>query len=74
MNNEKLSISLPKPLAHFINEYQTAHACKSRSQVIYEALKLLQQKELEQCYQAASAEADPAFEITIADGLDDETW
>lgn len=74
MHTEKLSISLPKRLTQFIDEYQSTHTCKSRSEVIQEALKLLQQKELEQYYREANAEIDPLFDATTADGLDNETW
>jgi antitoxin ParD1/3/4 len=74
MYANKLSVSLPNPLIHFVDEYQASHACKSRSEVIQEALKLLRQKELEHAYHAASAEVDSLFEATTLDGLDDETW
>lgn len=74
MNVEKLSVSLPSPLVCFIDEYQAAHACKSKSEVVQKAIKLLQQKELENFYRQAEGEIDPAWDITIADGLDDETW
>lgn len=74
MNTEKLSISLPSNLSHFIAEYQLAHACKSRSEVIQKALKLLQKRELAKYYREASQEIDPLFEITTSDGLNDETW
>lgn len=74
MQTGKLSISLSPSLTQFLEEYQAAHACKSRSEVIQRALKLLQQDELAQCYREASSEVDPLFEITTSDGLDDETW
>lgn len=74
MHTEKLSISLARTLVNFVDQYQTTHACKSRSEVVQEAIKLLQQKELEYHYKEASKEIDPAFDITAADGLDDETW
>lgn len=75
MNAEKLSISLSPVLAHFIDEYQKKHACKSRSEVVQEALKLLQEKELEKYYFEASKDVDPLFDITINDGLENnETW
>ena len=74
MHTEKLSVSLPRVLIRFVSEYQTTHTRKSRSEVIQEALKLLQQRELEYCYREASKEVDPAFEATSLDGLDDETW
>lgn len=47
--------------------------CKSRSQVIEEALKLLEAAELEAAYRAAAQEEDPEWETVIADGLSDET-
>lgn len=74
MHTEKLSISLSGALAEFIDIYQATHACKSRSEVIQEALKLLQQRELEHYYREAANEIDSDFEITTSDGLDDETW
>jgi len=74
MHVEKLSISLPAGLAQFLDIYQSAHAYKSRSEVIQTALKLLQQKELENEYRLAAQELDSDFEITSFDGLDDETW
>ena len=73
MRTEKLSISLPPVLSHFVEEYQLAHDCKSRSEVMQTALKLLQQKELEGLYRKASHEIDPLFDITANDGLEDET-
>lgn len=74
MNTEKLSISLPMPLSNFIAQYQTEHECRSKSEVIQKAIKLLQQKELEECYRAANNEIDSNFDITSFDGLDDEAW
>ncbi len=74
MHVEKLSVSLPTPFLHFVKEYQETHACKSQSEVIKTALKLLRQKELEEAYFQANSEIDSAFDITSADGLDDETW
>lgn len=74
MNTEKLSISLPQALIKFINEYQTQHTCKSKSEVIQKAIRLLQKKELEAFYHMAQNEIDPDFDATASDGLDDETW
>lgn len=74
MQAQKLSISLLASLLRFIEHYRVAKGCKSRSQVIEEALALLQAKELEEAYRDASVEVDPAWDITIADGLTDETW
>jgi antitoxin ParD1/3/4 len=74
MHAEKLSVSLPGALAEFVEQYRTAHACKSRSEVIERALLLLRQRELEQAYGEAAKENDPAWEITTGDGLADEAW
>ncbi|CAN5326580.1 hypothetical protein BH10PSE19_BH10PSE19_23390 [soil metagenome] len=74
MHAEKFSISLSPAFAHFVTHYKIAHQCKSRSEVIQEALRLLQQKELEGFYLEANAEIDSLYENTSADGLDNETW
>lgn len=74
MHAEKLSISLPSTLVQFVKTYQELHACKSQSEVIKDALKLLRQKELEDAYSQANSEIDTAFDITTSDGLDNETW
>jgi len=74
MYAEKVSISLPSALMQFVEEYRVTSAKKSRSQVIEEALTLLRERELEVAYRAASTEVDPAWDRTIGDGLDDETW
>lgn len=74
MQAQKLSISLSEPLVRFIEHYRVAKGCKSRSQVIEEALALLQEKELEQAYRDASTEVDEIWDLTLADGLTDETW
>ncbi|WP_315789313.1 ribbon-helix-helix domain-containing protein [Fischerella sp. JS2] len=74
MNVEKLSISLPPSLVKFIENYKLSKGCKSRSQVIEEALELLRNRELKEAYRQASAEIDSDWDITVADGLTDETW
>lgn len=71
---EKLSVSLPAGLVGFIEQYRTAHALKSRSQVITEALELLRQQDMEAAYREASKETDTDFDIALADGLSHETW
>ncbi len=71
----KLSISLPIQQCEFIENYQAEHHYKSRSEVIRDALYLLQQANLESHYREANSELDSAFDITAADGIDnDETW
>lgn len=74
MYAEKLSVSLPAGMVGFIEQYRAAHAMKSRSQVIGEALELLRQRELETSYREASRETDRDFDIALADGLSDEAW
>lgn len=74
MKAEKISISLPKTLVRFVENYKTTKQCKSRSQVIEEALLLLQEQELEIAYAEASKEIDTAWEVTLAYGLVNETW
>lgn len=75
MSTQKLSISLPQQQYDFIVDYQENHHYKTRSEVIRDALYLLQQKQLEACYREASQEIDPAFDITTGDGVDeDEAW
>lgn len=75
MNSQKLSISLPKFQCDFIEHYQIEHKYKTRSDVVKEALYLLQQKELESFYKEASQEIQEDFENTTLDGLDEnETW
>lgn len=71
----KLSISLPETQVSFIDQYQSEHDFKSRSEVIREALCMLRINQLEQAYRDASAEIDADFDITTADGIDEyETW
>ncbi|MFA6409492.1 MAG: CopG family transcriptional regulator [Gammaproteobacteria bacterium] len=74
MQAQKISISLPNSMCDFIDHYQEAHNCKSRSDVINQALYLLQQTQLEACYKEANKEVDEGLEVTVFDGLEDETW
>ncbi len=72
---QKLSISLPQQQCEFIENYLVDHHLKSRSEVIKEALYLLQQKHIEAYYREANQEIDLAFENTSLDGLEEnETW
>ncbi len=82
MQSEKISISLPQSLVRFVEDYKITRGCRTRysrsfglprSQVIEEALELLR-RELESAYREASKEVDDAWDITLADGLSDETW
>ena len=75
MHAQKLSISLPQEQYEFIEGYQAEHHYKTRSEVIKEALYLLQQVQLESCYQEANQEINDDFEITSLDGIEEnETW
>ncbi len=75
MNIQKLSISIPMQQYEFLEKYQAEHHYKTRSEVIREALYLLQQAQLEACYREASQEVDDTFETTTSDGIEeDETW
>jgi metal-responsive CopG/Arc/MetJ family transcriptional regulator len=42
MQSQKISISLPSEMVKFIERYQEETGCRSRSQVISQALSLLQ--------------------------------
>lgn len=75
MQSQKLSISLPKQQCEFIEHYLVDHQIKNRSEVIKEAVYLLQQKELEACYKEANQEIDTDFENTTLDGIEEnEAW
>lgn len=74
MQTQKVSISLSDQQYNFIESYKVDHHYKSRSEVIKKALSLLQQGELEACYREANSEIDEAWEVTVADGLDDAAW
>jgi hypothetical protein len=57
-----------------IDAYRTAHAIKSRSQVIEQALRRLREDDLESAYREASAADAPDWDTTTGDGLSHETW
>jgi antitoxin ParD1/3/4 len=69
---EKLSVSLPAAPAKFVEQHQSADACKSRSEVIEGALVLLRQRESQRAYSEAAREDDPESEIAANDSLADE--
>lgn len=74
MYAEKVSISIPAVLMQFVEEYRVSRGKKSRSDVFEDALILLRERELEDAYRDASADADGAWDATVADGLDHEAW
>lgn len=78
---QKISVSLDLGLMQFIDAYLKRHHEKNRSQVIGDALRLLQRQEQEARLEAAysmSAASDRliAAEFSRADndGLDHEAW
>ena len=52
----KLSVSLPDPQIDFLDRYQQRYGLDSRSEVLQLALKLLQERMLEEEYRAAGEE------------------
>jgi antitoxin ParD1/3/4 len=68
---EKISVSLPAPLVRFLEHYQSEHAVKSRSEVVERAIDLLREQSLELEYRESSLENDPAWDVTVADGLNE---
>jgi antitoxin ParD1/3/4 len=73
MSVVKLSVSIPRELAGFVENYRKKHRL-SRSQVFEEAVKLLRSRELEAAYREAQREADKEWENTVVDGLTDDAW
>lgn len=78
---QKISVSLDPVTMKFIETYLKRHSEKSRSQVVSEALRLLQRQEQEAQLEAAYAmSAAPdrliaaEFSGTDNDGLDHEAW
>jgi Arc/MetJ-type ribon-helix-helix transcriptional regulator len=77
----KISISLDQAIMGFMESYRQRYQTKSRSQVVDEALRLLEQREQERVLEeeyAASAPEDrivlKEFEHTMMDGLEHEAW
>ncbi len=62
------------PQTEFLASYQAEHHYASQSDVIRDALNLLQQTELASSYKEANAEIDKDFDATSGDGINDETW
>ena len=77
----KISISLDQTVMRFMESYRKRHQAKSRSQVVDEALRLLERQEserlLEQAYTESAAEdamVNAEFETALMDGLEHEAW
>ena len=73
----KWTVILPADLARFVERYQQTHALESRSEVITQSLRALQEAELAQAYRnhAAECKSDPEREFwdsaAITDGLEE---
>jgi metal-responsive CopG/Arc/MetJ family transcriptional regulator len=77
MKIEKVSISLPKQMMLFVEQYRRQHKLRSRSDVFAKAVKVLEERSLEQDYRDSyrdHAEEMKAWDVTVGDGLDDEPW
>lgn len=74
MSQQKLSISVPETLIHFVERYKSEHDIKTKSEVVERALKLLRDQELERAYAAAASDTDPTWDAALADGLPDDDW
>lgn len=64
MKTHKLSISLPEPAYDFMLSYLQEHQCKSYSEVIITALRLLQQLQLEEMYAESNKELAADFDYS----------
>ena len=78
---QKISISLDPATMKFVDAYLRRHKDKSRSQLIGEALRLLQRQEREAQLESAYAQSAAADRLIAAefsgadnDGLDHEAW
>ncbi len=74
MSQQKLSVSVSEPIAQFVTNYQGEHKLRTKSEVVELALELLRERELETAYAEAASELDPAWDVTLKDGLADEDW
>ncbi len=77
--NVKLSVSIQPVWAKFLSQYKETHQVKTKSQVIEQALQLLQERELEQSYEKAMQEYKESgdkelFDNVVGDGLKHESW
>lgn len=75
----KISVSLAESDAQFLDLYSRQHGVASRSEVIRLGLQLLREKQLEAAYMEAFAEWEGSedqrlWDVTTADGIQDEAW
>ena len=78
---QKISVSLDPGTLGFMEAYRIRHKSKSRSSVITEALRALEQREQERTLEWAYLQSAPSdrivaegFSSSDADGLADNTW
>ena len=69
MNVAKLSVSLDPTKIKFIEQYQTNHEVRTKSEVVDRALELLQREELKLQYAAAYQEWHDSGEQKIWDAV-----
>ncbi|WP_034341781.1 ribbon-helix-helix domain-containing protein [Deinococcus misasensis] len=73
-NAIKFSVSLPRPMMDYLEQYQHTHELPSRSEVLFEALKALREKELAEGYRLEAEEHSKnlllMLEGTLNDGLE----
>ena len=72
MSQQKLSVSISEPIAKFVETYRDDYNLKTKSEVVERALELLRERELELAYAEAAGEIDPAWDVTLDDGLSEE--
>jgi antitoxin ParD1/3/4 len=73
MSVERITTSIPQSQHRFIELY-CEDTKKGKSKVIQEAIALLQEKYLGRCYKLANTEVQEDFEVTVSDGVDNESW
>ena len=71
----KLSVSLPEDDVTFLDLMVKSDEMGSRSAALHRAVQALRMEVLGDMYEAAWDEGmDPAWDVTLKDGLADETW
>ncbi len=81
---QKISVSIDPAVRRFLEGYLASGCSKSRSAVVNEALRLLEQRENERALELAYRQSAPSdlvlaqeFQSSLQDGLagpSDETW
>jgi cell division protein FtsB len=76
MNNKKVkwTVSVAFPLARFLERYQKNHNLATRSEALEQAIKLLQDRELEREYAESALEDDAIWDNALKDGLTPALW